>query len=90
MESGHLGPNQSMSELYKQTYLTLMNNEHHHVTNQQYQYKSTSNTHPTIPPPYIGNMKPINSPLCRSPSTTDEEPSELDDCEKDPNKKNRL
>ncbi|CAF4099547.1 unnamed protein product, partial [Rotaria sp. Silwood1] len=71
------------SEIYNQAYQTLTNNDY-------YQSDSLQNTpvpnYHSIPPPHRNNLKPVNSPLRRPHSSTDDL-SELEDCEKDPSTK---
>jgi hypothetical protein len=72
------------SELYKQAYLTLINND---SLQDDVPHNTPAPNYHSIPPPHRNNLKPVNSPLRRLRSTTEEEISELDDFELDPTTK---
>ncbi|CAF3215296.1 unnamed protein product [Rotaria sp. Silwood2] len=78
----------STSEIYKQAYQSLMNIECHHV--DTHQNTISMNYHP-IPPPHRNNLEPVdspvNSPLRRPHSSSENDVSELEDFEHDPNTK---
>ncbi|CAM4788148.1 unnamed protein product [Rotaria magnacalcarata] len=74
--------------IYKQAYQSLMNIECHHVGTHQ---NTTSMNYHSIPPPHRNNLKPVdspvNSPLRRPYSSSENDVSELEDFEHDPNTK---
>jgi hypothetical protein len=74
------------SDLYRQTYHSLMDIDCNHenaLENTQVSFQHS------IPPPYLNNLKPFNSPISsplrRPHSPTENDLSELDDFEHDPN-----
>ncbi|CAF2042628.1 unnamed protein product [Rotaria magnacalcarata] len=75
-------------KIYKQAYQSLMNIECHHVGTHQ---NTTSMNYHSIPPPHRNNLKPVdspvNSPLRRPYSSSENDVSELEDFEHDPNTK---
>jgi hypothetical protein len=76
------------SEMYKQAYQSLMNNEHCYENTHQSTQVSLQHS---IPSPHRNNLKPvtspINSPLRRPHPPSENDLSELDDFEHDPNTK---
>ena len=76
--------NRPTSDVYKQAYQILINNE---CDQQDVPTNLPVTNHHLVPPPLRNNLKPVDSPLRRPLSTSEDDRSELEDFEQDPNTK---